>query len=204
MKFLSRLAVLSAVLGASLSAPNAHALRISLVGAANHTTPEIKPSWDFTPGVGFGGGALVEFGMLPVFGIETGVLLVPRKYEVNSFYRWQVTQDMIQVPLVLRAHLGNILSVGFGGYYAKYRGDVEYRYARNTNAPPISGSHYSQGLTDDDYGWLASLAIYAPIAPMTRLVVDGRYVQGVKDNDLTLYEKTFRDAQILFGIQFGL
>lgn len=186
------------------TATPAHALRVSLVGAANYSTPETKPAWDFNGKPAFGGGALLELGFIPGLGLETGALWLPRKYEVlNAGYTYTTEQNMVQVPLMLRARLANVFSLGIGGYYATYTGNIEYQRDR-LGSVPVVDTYGNQALSSDDYGVIASVAFYSSLTPLARFMLDARYVIGVKDNDNLFYEKKFRDIQILMGLQFGL
>ena len=201
-----KLFIALALAATALTATPAHAVRISLVGAGNYSTPETTPSSDFNPKPAFGGGALLEFGIIPAIGIETGAIWVPRKYEVNNFgYGWTAEQTMVQVPLVLRARIGNVLSLGVGGYYAKYTGDIEYQNTRIAAVRPVQIPYGAAALSDDDYGVVTSLAFYSSFGPLARLVFDARYIIGMKDNDLFPgYEKKFKDVQLLLGLQIGI
>jgi hypothetical protein len=177
---------------ASLLPLSANAMRFSLVGAANQSKPEYSPEVSTTGKFGFGGGGLLEFGLVPTLGLELGLLALPRKYEVGNTL---AEQSGFQVPVLLRAHLGNIFSLGVGGYYTKYGSDLKLNGATTT----YSAANWS----DTDYGIATSVAFYSSIGPMTRLLFDARYLIGAKDNDDGAAEKKFRDIQLLLGVQFG-
>ena len=188
----------------SLFSTPAHAIKFSLVGAANNSEPKAA-GITYDPVLATGGGALLEFGLGPMFGFEMGAIYVPREYEFNSFaLRYTYQQKMVQFPVLLRAYLGGILSLGFGGYYSKYQGDLAIK-TKNLGITTTSSMKYdTAGLTTDDYGFASSLALYLPLAPMTKLLIDGRYNIGVKDNSTAPGELIYNDMQLLVGIQIGM
>lgn len=151
----------------------------SLVGVGNLASfSNGSTSSDRTLGVG--GGALLEFQSSPSFGLEFGVLYNPRVQGDVVKY----TANTVQVPVALRFHLSNYVSLGVGGYYASYLQNRSY------------GS-------DSDYGALGSLGIYMPIGAMTKFIIDGRYIYGLKDQNPGFGETKSRDIQILAGLRFG-
>jgi hypothetical protein len=202
-------AKISAVFFASLLfvAP-ASAVKFSAVGAMIQAEPKLSNGSTYTAKNSYGGGALLEFGLGPIFGFEIGALSLPRKYEfanINAGITSSVvaTQKMLQVPVLFRAYLGKVLSLGFGGYYAKYNGS--YAFETTTLGVKTTGSstYAAAGLSDSDYGFVSSIALYIPMAPMFRIILDGRYTVGVKDNSTTTTEMKFNDIQALAGFQLG-
>lgn len=185
------------ILAIALFASPAWAIKLSLVGGANLTTPELSPAnTNYEAKEAFGGGALLEFGMLPAVGLEFGALYLPRKFEYTVGASTLATSEFntVQFPVILRATLGGILSLGVGGYYAYY-----------PDAPDVRDSTNAR-LTHDnsDYGVATSVALYMPFSPISRFMIDGRYNIGVKDNLPGSRELKYNDLQVLVGLQFGM
>lgn len=175
-KFLAPVAVMIALFaGASAQAQT----NLSLVGDLNMASFDVNgASSDKTLGVG--GGALLEFQSSPSFGLEIGALYNPRvQGDAVKF-----TANTLQLPVVLRFHLSNYVSLGVGGYYLSYMQNRNY------------GSK-------NDYGALGSLGIYIPVASGTRFVIDGRYIYGIKDQYAGAGENFSRDIQVLAGLRFS-
>jgi hypothetical protein len=175
-KFLAPVALMLALFtGASAQAQT----NLSLVGDFNFTSFDSNGgSTDRTLAVG--GGALLEFQSSPSFGLEIGALYNPRAQGDAVKY----TANTVQVPVALRFHLSNYVSLGVGGYYASYLQNRGY------------GS-------SSDYGALGSLGIYIPVGASTRFIIDGRYIYGLKDQNQGAGETKSRDVQVLAGLRFG-
>lgn len=184
----------------------ASALKIAAVGAVSKSQPSDSA---YQPKNAFGGGGLIEFGLGPLFGLEIGALLVPRKYEVTRVTPASETvtteQKMVEIPLVFRAYLGKVLSLGVGAYYTSYTGNFETSTKNNvTGAITNSSQTYAAaGRSESDYGFVSSLGIYLPLMPLLRIVLDGRYTVGVKDNVTGPGDLKFNDIQVLAGLQLG-
>lgn len=190
---------------ALLTPYSAHAMRFSVVGAANMSEPKTAGT-NYKASNGFGYGALLEFVPMPFFGMEMGVLSLPRKYETGvttpDTYTSKISMKMIEVPLVLKAYLGHAMSIGIGGYWAKYKDSVTYENIYPGGSVTMNTKTLKEaGNSATDYGLVTSLGLYFPIAPLTRIIIDGRYTLGAKDNDLGGGKKTFNDIQLLGGIR---
>lgn len=201
-----KLSLLSALVLGLLSSP-AFALKLSIVGVGNLSSPEPRPSFvDYTAEGAFGGGGLMELGLLPTLGLEFGALYAPRKFSYNTSPDVTVTKtmNMVQIPVVLRATLGGVLSLGLGGYYALYNSDQQTEVKSDRGTVLSTSSYLLNNHEETDYGIVTSLALYVPFTPLSRFVLDGRYNMGVKDNDLGPNETKYNDIQILAGIQLGM
>lgn len=182
---------------------SAHALKLSIVGAGNYANADNQSAADYSAKASFGAGGLLEFRLLPAIGLEVGALYVPRQYELGTNSSTYTTkQNLLQVPVMLRANLMNVLSLGVGGYYGKYLGSPTYTAASGT--APLAGQYGSGGLASSDYGTIASLAVYTSLTPLTRLLFDARYVISAKAFDEAAPDRKFRDVQLLVGLQMGL
>lgn len=208
MKLFSlRSLVLALPLCLGLTGLSAEAARLAVVGAANFSKPEMTKSannYQFTEKMTLGGGALLSFGS--VVGLEFGALYTPRKSEYTSVLGSKVeeTYNLVQFPVLIRAYLGDFLSLGVGGYYGRYTGDVEYQTTFANGIQTNSTSTYAAAnRAEDDYGAVASIGIYIPFSPLTRFVIDGRYLAGMKDQNKGTAEEKFKDVLVLAGFQFG-
>ncbi|MGZ3695692.1 MAG: outer membrane beta-barrel protein [Bdellovibrionota bacterium] len=189
------------------TASPAHAMRFSLVGAANMSEPKVAGT-EYTAANGFGYGGLLEFGIMPFFTMELGALSLPRKYEYGTVVpvagHTTVRLKMLEVPLVFKAYLGHALSLGVGGYYAKYKGDITYETTDAFGQTSITSKTLAEANhSASDYGLVTSVGLYFPLAPLTRIIVDGRYTLGIKDNNIGAGTTTYNDLQVLAGIRFS-
>ncbi|MGE3260646.1 MAG: outer membrane beta-barrel protein [Bacteriovoracia bacterium] len=198
---------LTLTLAALISSTPAWAMRFALVGAANMSEPKVAGT-EYTAKNGFGYGALLEFGIVPFFTMEMGALKLARNYEygavVPTISSTEAKMKMIEFPVVFKAYLGHALSLGIGGYYAKYQGDISYEKTDAFGVKSItSQSLRAANHSESDYGLVTSLGLYFPLAPLTRIMVDGRYTLGIKDNNIGAGTTTYNDLQLLAGIRFS-
>ncbi|MGZ3657602.1 MAG: hypothetical protein ACXVB9_05855 [Bdellovibrionota bacterium] len=200
MRFLSLLVFL-------LATTHAHAARISLVGAANSSTPN-SPGVEYTAETAYGYGVLLETRMIPFFGFEIGALYAPRKFTystaVPSATTVTATAKVYEFPALLRFHLGRTFSFGMGGYYASGKGDIGVETNANGTTTSQSVTYASQNQTNSDYGLLGSIAFTMRLGPLTHLVFDGRYLAGLKNNStIAGSDRKYNDLELLAGLQFG-
>ncbi len=182
------------------------AMRLSVVAAGIHSQPEVSPStFSYTPNTEYGGGALLEFGIVPFVGLELGALYLPRSFQYTPLYYTNITVTLktIQYPVLLRAYLFDMLSIGAGGYYAKYISGVKYETSTPAGIQNTSNTLALSNLEESDYGLVGSVAIYIPFSKLSRLMLDGRYTVGLKDNSLATNEIKYNDIQVLAGLQVG-
>ena len=138
-----------------LNYSQAEAARISFVGAANSS--EAKESGtDYSGVTGYGGGVLIETRLLPMLGFEFGALYLPRKFKTDTTSPLDATVTsegkMYEFPVLLRAHLGRILSFGLGGYYASATGQIT---TQTKTGNVTATNHYSfaeANQTTSDFG----------------------------------------------------
>lgn len=192
------------ILSLFFAAPPAHALKVAVVGAVNQTDPKVTGSI-YTGKSALGGGALLEFHVMPFVGFQVGALSLERKaaYESAPGTTLEFSARMIEFPVLLKAYLGHFLSIGGGAYYAKYSSKVNWRL--KSAAGESSGTFSPSDIhnSTNDYGALASLALYFPLAPLTKILVDGRYTMGAKNNSTSSGTTHYNDMQLLAGLQFG-
>lgn len=205
MKFFRPLSFAATAFLAVLS-PSAHAAHLSVVGLGNLSNPSVDPSNVTVQGVsatvgtsskwGFGGGALLGFGLLPRIEFETGGLYITRHYDITLTVLGTTTTDTytqhaVQIPALLRLHLLRGLSVGAGGYMA-------------------IGTQHIDDVKNQDLGLLFSAQLKIPVTLATGFILDGRYAMGLTDVNGNPGQTTpamtekYRDVQILAGLQFGM
>lgn len=189
-----------------ISAP-AHAMKFSVVGAVNMSEPKVA-GMNYNATNAYGYGALMEFGLLPFFGMEIGALSLPRTYEYNHAVpvlgTTEVKMKMLEVPVVFKAYLGNLISLGIGGYWAKYKGHITYEQTTSTGVKSTSTQTLNQANhTNTDYGLVTSLGLYLPLAPLVSVIIDGRYTIGVKDNNTGSGTTNYNDMQLLGGLRLS-
>lgn len=195
------------------STTNAFAgIRTSIVGAATSTTMNASnvPSTATVSGVtitnltvsgkskiGYGAGVLFDASLASVMSVEFGLLFVNRKSEsTSSFSVLGVPQtdtstdslNYIELPVILRAWLTPMFSLGAGGYYAQGIGSK------------FSGS----GVTKNDYGAIGSAQLRLPMGG-SAFLLDGRYNYGFKNVNASsvALDLKYREIELLVGVTFG-
>jgi hypothetical protein len=186
---------------------HAEAARLSLAGVANSSQPT-QPGTEYTGVAAYGAGILLEFRMVPFVGLELGGLYAPRKFSYSTVTptvtKYTATATAYEFPALLRFHLGRTLSFGLGGYYAKAKGDIGLDSETNGVKSSQGVTFASQQQSDSDYGIATSLALTMRLAPLTHLLVDGRYLIGLKNNSLAAGgDRKYNDMELLAGLQFG-
>ncbi len=184
---------------------------MSFMGEANYAKPNYSPSLvgtDTKADSIYGGGIFLEEGLGSMFGIEIGGVYHPRKYELNSAILNQtVTQNMIQVPLVLRVHFGDLLSIAGGVYYGMYVGNVSYNNAIGGVSVASSSSYSSANLSKTDYGFATSAGINLPITTSLKIGIEARYNMGMKNNNTTpssTQTMRFKELTAMAGLRFEI
>ena len=209
-----------------LASTEAHAFSISVVGAFNDSNPSTGAISGFSGGAtgagasatGFGGGALFGFGGAGPIGFELGALYLPRNGTEagsdgnNGTYTATIKSTVLEIPALLRFHLGHMFSVGAGAYYALGMGTTTMTMTDAGQSGTAAAS------TGSDFGLLASAAVTIPLAPTLGIVIDGRYTMGLKaanyplstlggilagGNPPTMSAK-YSDIQVLAGVKIHL
>ena len=204
-----------------------HAAKISVVGAGEISKLTSDPSTTSVAGVSttfssaskqsYGLGMLLGMSVGPVIELESGLLLINRKYQLTTAANGKnqtdsYAQKAVQLPLLLRLHLGNLLSVGAGGYVAVGTGSVVDNNDGGFTGQPktTTGTYATQSIKNKDFGVMASAAINLPIAPMVSILFDARYILDLSDVNASPTSSSppvshkYQDAQFLLGLQFGL
>ena len=206
MKFNSRVLGLTLALGLLASASSHAMVGVSLVGAGTFSAPDVKDTNGITvpykSKLGLGGGGLVDIWFAHRTSLEVGVLYLKAKQEATiSGFDTTTEFTVIQVPILVRFHLMRYLSIGVGGYVAREQGDVAYT-ATSGGTTTSGTSAYTN--TKTDYGAEASLGLKIPMGMMSSILIDGRYIYGMKDLDPSINGKVnTRAFQLLAGLHFG-
>src|SRR5690606_10684890 len=134
-------------------------------------------STTYSAKLGIGGGLLFAFPMGAKMGLEVGALYAGRKSEVTSSGTTaEVCSTGIEVPVLLRFKLGNVVSLGVGGYVHQAMGKLKIK----ASGVEVESSYSDFGLKSREYGAAASLGFEFPMGK-NALVVDGRYLLGLND-----------------------
>jgi hypothetical protein len=173
----------------TLASPGAWA-GFSIMGLANYMgtktgSTEIK-------GVNsLGGGLLYEMGSKRGTGLELGALYSPRKLGNGRTFTY------IEVPVMLRFHVGPAFSIGVGGYYAMAMGDV-----KNANGSTVT--YAAAGTKSSDLGLAGSVAFAIPMGKTMAFRIDGRYLMGMASiNTAGTTSTKWGGFEALVGLQFG-
>ena len=154
---------------------------------------------DFSdPSLGYGGGLLIEFPFLSHFGFEIGGLYLQRVESDSTLSpTLTTTATVLEVPVLLRIHLGQHFSFGAGGYYAYGLGNINY-------SDHTSGTYQDLKMNAYDYGVVGSLGFALPLASTVSLIVDGRVTYGLSNSSTAAgISSAYLDFQGLAGLRFG-
>ncbi len=189
----TRLMVLMVLAGVVFAMPGQAATHLSLVGSANSSNQEIHSASEGTRRLGYGGGALLEFG--GKLGIEAGVI-----WEQRSNLNVLVSQyTYLQVPLALRWHANRLLAFALGGYYAQGVGNPRLDGAASTWA--------GLGMKKNDYGVLGGLGFHFPLGRGLLFRIEGRYLHGLanlQSNPSGESTTHWQSIQALAGLTFRI
>jgi hypothetical protein len=150
----------------------------------------------------FAFGTLLNFSLLPLFSLETGVIYSTHK--TGTSLGFDETKNLV-IPIVGRLWLLPILSIGAGPYYSLGLGNYRTVSTPETAATTQANPEYSAvGYSKGDYGFLLSANLSFPIAPGLNVLGDIRHYVGLKDRnvrDIGAAEHV-HFTQMLAGIQF--
>ncbi len=206
-----RMTFLFAFIGLALSAP-AYAIGLKLEVLGNSTTVNGRSdSQAYTSQLGLGGGLEFSFPFGGNLSFDFGGLYVPRKYQTDvtsgatKGASIVSTQTALQVPVLLRWWLGRMFSIGVGGYYDKYVGDIKQSttLAPGLKATTSALTYLDASQSTSDYGATAAIGFDFPLGVSSGLVIDGRYNLGLGNQVTTSSTVKFSDVQVLVGLRFG-
>ena len=185
--------------GLSLSSPTTSTLP---TGASTAVPLTVKGSSQTAFGI------LLDKHISRMFALETGAIYSKDKF--NATYQSSINNDFasntLQVPLLLRFTGFRFISVGVGGYWGYGAGDITLTdHITSANSGVSSYSAESESKTD--YGALFDARIRIPIGIRLGLVIDGRYLMGVKEREtVTTGGATYKTKmmQVLAGLNFWM
>lgn len=202
------------LLGAALVAPPASAsVRVSAVGVADqysYSTSGFTDPSTYTKKFAFGGGLLFGFPLSPRMEFEVGGLYSPFKIDsTSSDLTMTLSGNRLIVPLTLRFHLAPSISIGVGGFASSGMGKVKASATFMGTSLEQEFSYGDLGQSNLNYGVHGSLGIAIPIGSGTAIILDGRYLMGLKNVLLNATEVganakvAVNDIQALVGVRFG-
>lgn len=157
-----------------------------------------------TPIVNWGGGGQLELRLGNYFGLEGGLVYLPRKMSMTDS-SVPVSADRvytyIQAPLQARFWLKNF-TVGVGIYAA-----LGFGLVTDTAQSIVLSSTYAELNTKGyDYGLIGSLGYNLPLGSWLSLMVEGRYSYGLCDINTppsAAGTTKWRDIQAFVGFRIG-
>lgn len=158
-----------------------------------------------------GGGATFQLGMGTKFSAEVGAFYIERQYTttvkiLNVNNDLSYNEKALQFPLIFRLWPVPFMNFGLGGHFTKYLGTIAYSVKRQGSSQPVRTElKRSTGQrTESDYGAIASLGFDIPLKRALGLVIDGRYIYGIRDNDRGASNLKMHEIQGWAGLRFGL
>lgn len=200
MRLLKNLLVICVIAFSS----SAWALEFSEFGLVNLNLPLISdstnPSLRGGGGFSLGGGLTLGFTVWKELVVESGVVYLVRNYSTSSDTQPQTSNriDTFQVPLVLRYWLTPNFSVGLGGYFAHYSGDLFQSQGTNT-----SRTYWRGDLKE--FGILPTIRLKSPISDLMSAILDARFLYALTNSDGSgITTHLSREFQLWAGISFIL
>lgn len=157
-------------------------------------------------GMGFESGfAYEKFIIGETVGIEPGITYLVRTFRVDTpIQQIETTLPAVEIPLQLRLHFTDFLSVGGGGYFAYGIGPAEQtKWPVNGPADTKRGSYNDIGFKTLDYGFVANARGAFSIVKSTRLFVELRYRHSVVNLSTdSLDNILLKTGSLMGGLQF--
>jgi hypothetical protein len=181
----------------------ARAWEITALGGFNYASPtQHQGSNDYS----WTGNSALDYGVslsipifTPRFEIESGLFYLNSEVETNiSNVDTTIDMHAVSIPLLFRFNFDPWVSVGVGGYYSMFKGNVEVSQPGNN----YRQSYDAYGLSTSDAGLLFSLKAKLHITNDISFVFDGRYQHGLKNVALGSDLYNTRSIQALAGFSF--
>ncbi len=172
-------------------------LVLSVAGVVNDRVEEVRNDEE-NDAVNYGGGVLVEAAVNDHFGIETGVLVIKRQYDLNED-DVRVVQEVsrLHVPILARFWATDFLSIAAGPYVAFKTGDTETSLEIGDNE---LGSIETSADDDVEYGLDAALTLNFAVADKSGLFIEGRYSNPMSNDD----DEDADQVSGLVGLKFDI
>ncbi|MEW6058348.1 MAG: hypothetical protein AB1540_17235, partial [Bdellovibrionota bacterium] len=95
-------------------------------------------------------------------------------------------------------------SVGAGGYYLRYTGNIEEEASVNGSVSKVSSDYDLARQSTHDAGLILRAGFNLPFSPVSALMIDGRYTLGLVDQVTTPdIVSHFNDLQALVGLRWS-
>ncbi len=199
-----------ALLALSLSHAPAQAgfIGVDAMGGMNYTTWFVNPTTATTisPGVGFLGGAMINFNPFSLITIQAGGFYATRTINgVNGTTNFSQNWGNFQIPFMVRFNPIPFISLGLGGFYQIVLGNVNV--ATTPSGGPTSTNSLAPsvvGLSTSSMGLMASVAGRFTL-PVVGLSVLGQvnYLFGLTNDTTTAgMFAGQRDLQFMAGVGY--
>lgn len=203
----------------------AKGVKLGLVGTANMTkertnepAPASPRSYSYEGEMGYGGGAIVDFGMSQHWDFEIGGLYYeekPKKLTDNSVAHTEQTDlqkhKVLEVPILFRYWFGRVVSFGLGGFYKHYMSNPTNTVSiKNTTTNAAVGTATTTDVVNTpkyNAGLEASLGIDLPLSQRCSFMIDGRYQFGMVNQETSAsagWAYKYDSIQALAGLRFML
>lgn len=161
----------------------------------------------YTGKLGMAGGLGVEFMLGSKVGLELDAIYVQRKWDLTaSGITVTTAASYVEVPLLLRFWLGQVFSLGAGGYYAQGIGKLKLTSSLSSLTLP-DASFTSYGLKSKDYGAVGVAGFNFKLGSSAAFLLEGRYVyglsEGLQPGPAASASWKFSDIQGFAGLRFG-
>ena len=193
------------------------ALEIGALGGVNFLSYKLTEGSDLPSGTkisgssgqGITGGLYFSQSITPLLSLELETLYSQEQTKYTVEYKTISTKSTqktthLQVPLLIRVWPTlSLFNIGIGGYWSSGIGNAKTDKDDGTS---LDQTYTDAGLNRIDYGAIASIQFAPKIAPKIRLVLDGRYLYGTKQqsNDLASMSLKTREIQAVGGIGIDL
>ena len=175
--------------------------RLSLLGLSNVTQLEVSQAGltSKTDGLlGFGGGALLEFPLSGVVGVETGAIYALRQFGSASL---ETRLQQVQLPVTVKLWLGNLIYLNAGAYLGMGLGEMK---STSSDGAVSSYGFSDYTLKKTDIGVLAGLGANLQLSSSTSLRLGAQFLQSqVNASSDSAATRKFTEIQIIAGFSFG-
>ncbi len=183
-----------------LLASSAHALEVTALGGLHFGRTNLEaPPVEIKTKAGLTLGALVNFDVAPMIGVETGLLSNGNKTETTiGSSKTETTYRSLEIPVLARFSIIDIVSVGGGLFFERF-GDSTTK-AGNTE---INASWSSNGFKNTTLGLKLNARLGYPVAPLIKAIFDVSYKHGLTDRAESEVNVKDRALAFLVGASFG-
>ena len=195
-----------------MCSPSAKAFHFSIFGGLEQANflayergGEQAPGFSSRPRWKLLGGAALELGLAPGVGIEIGGTYLEREVEYSyesdeGLLTTHLFSQWVQIPLLLRVWVLELVTLGAGVYYAYPSGNAKVVDDGGTtlSVPPADAN-----LGNQDIGLMAAFGFHVPIAFLLKVFTEFRMDQSIVNvGEKGVYSK-FKDTQFLLGLRIG-